>query len=161
MRHGAAQAAGDVILLLHADTWLPPEAGRAALDCLRDVTVVGGGFWKTFRDPTWVMRGSRFRCGLRLLFCQRVMGDQAMFVRREALERTGGVPALPLMEEFVLCRKLRVVGRLALACATVTTSNRRFVRLGPLRTYARMWRVALQYHLGTSPQELARIYEKD
>jgi hypothetical protein len=30
-----------------------------------------------------------------------------------------------------------------------------------LRTYARMWRVTLQYHLGNSPQELARIYEKD
>jgi rSAM/selenodomain-associated transferase 2 len=161
MRHGAARAAGDVILLLHADTWLPPEAGRAVLDCLRDVTVVGGGFWKTFRNPTWVMLGSRLRCGLRLLFCRRVMGDQALFVRREVLEKIGGVPEIPLMEEFELCRKLRVVGRLALACATVTTSNRRFTRLGPLRTYARMWRVTLQYHLGTSPQELARIYEKD
>ena len=84
-----------------------------------------------------------------------------MFVRREVLEKIGGVPEMPLMEEFELCRKLRVVGRLALACATVTTSNRRFTRLGPLRTYARMWRVTLQYHLGTSPQELARIYEKD
>ena len=51
MRAGAARTTGDVVLLLHADTWLPPHAGRAALDSLRDPQVVGGGFWKKFRKP--------------------------------------------------------------------------------------------------------------
>jgi cellulose synthase/poly-beta-1,6-N-acetylglucosamine synthase-like glycosyltransferase len=39
-------AQGDVILLLHADTLMPPGAARAALNCLRDDLVVGEGFGK-------------------------------------------------------------------------------------------------------------------
>ncbi len=161
LRAGAAVATGDVILLLHADTWLPPETGRAIQNCLRDQTVVGGGCWKIFRDGSLLLRGSRFKCALRLFLARRVMADQAIFVRREILEAVGGIPDLPLMEEFELCRRLRCVGRIALADATVITSARRFTKLGVVRTYARMWRVTLQYYLGTPPAELRKIYEKE
>jgi cellulose synthase/poly-beta-1,6-N-acetylglucosamine synthase-like glycosyltransferase len=161
MRRGAAEAKGDVVLLLHADTWLPPEAGQALLNCLRDPSVSGGGFWKVFREKNLLLLGSRFKCAIRLYLGRRIMGDQAMFARREVLEEIGGVPDMPLMEEFELCRRLRKVGRLALADATVTTSARRFAKLGVARTYLRMWRVTLSYWLGTEPQKLRRIYEKD
>jgi rSAM/selenodomain-associated transferase 2 len=160
LRLGAAQAQGEVVLLLHADTWLPPHAGRAALECLRGDGVVAGGFWKAFRNPHPLMRGSRWRCALRLWLGGRIMGDQAMFVRREILEQVGGVPDVPLMEEFELCRRLRRVGRLALAKATVTTSARRFHQHGVLRTYWRMWSITVRYWLGASPQELRKRYEK-
>jgi rSAM/selenodomain-associated transferase 2 len=160
MRLGAAQARGDVVLLLHADTWLPPEAGRAVLESLRDPSVVAGGFWKTFRDGTWLMRGSRFRCGLRLWLGRRILGDQGMFIRREVLERIGGVPDMPLMEELELCRRLRMAGRLVLADATVTTSARRFRKLGVVRTYLRMWSVMIRYRMGASPEVLRRLYQK-
>src|SRR5439155_18321328 len=74
MRLGAARARSDVVLLLHADTWLPAAAGRAALACFRDPRVVGGGFWKTCRDPHWLMRGSRVGCALRLRCAGRILG---------------------------------------------------------------------------------------
>ena len=84
-----------------------------------------------------------------------------MFIRREVLERIGGVPDMPLMEEFELCRRLRQAGRLALAEATVSTSARRFRKLGVLRTYFRMGQVLLRYRLGTPADELRRLYEKE
>jgi len=161
LRVGASHACGEIVLLLHADTWLPPEAGRAALACCRHPDVVGGGFWKVFRDPSWLMHGARARCGLRLWLGGRILGDQAMFIRREALERIGGVPDVPLMEDVELCRRLRRLGRLALADATVVTSTRRFRKLGVLRTYWRMWTVGLRYRLGATPEELRRLYEKE
>jgi rSAM/selenodomain-associated transferase 2 len=161
LRLGASRARGEIVLLLHADTWLSPEAGRAALACFRQPDVVGGGFWKVFRDPSWLMCGARARCGLRLWLGRRILGDQAMFIRREALERIGGVPEVPLMEDVELCRRLRPLGRLALAEATVVTSTRRFRKLGVLRTYWRMWTVGLRYRLGASPEELQRLYEKE
>jgi rSAM/selenodomain-associated transferase 2 len=161
MRLGAAQAKGDVVLLLHADTWLPATAGRAMLDCLRDATVAGGGFWKQFRAPSWLMRGSRLRCLPRWLLAARVMGDQGLFVRREVLEKIGGVPDVPLMEEFALCHRLRHEGRIMLAGATVSTSARRFAKLGVVRTYLRMGWVTWLYTLGKSPHELKQIYERE
>ncbi|MGI8964980.1 MAG: TIGR04283 family arsenosugar biosynthesis glycosyltransferase, partial [Limisphaerales bacterium] len=160
MRLGAAAASGDAILLVHADTWLPPGAGRALQNCLRDKTVVAGGFWKVFRQPTFLLRGSKTKCFFRWFVGGRLAGDQAIFVRRDALEKIGGVPALPLMEEFELCKRLRKIGRLALAEATVETSARRFFENGVLRTYLRMWRVTIKYFLGSSTEDLRELYEK-
>jgi len=160
MRLGAAQATGDVILLLHADTWLPPNAGRTALDSLHDDRVAGGGYWKTFRNPSPLLLGSRFKCALRLYLGRRILGDQGMFIRREVLEAVDGVPDMELMEEFELCRRLRRVGRLVLADATVSTSARRFAKRGVLRTYLLMWRVTWRYRFGASPRELRKLYER-
>jgi rSAM/selenodomain-associated transferase 2 len=161
LRLGASRAQGEIVLLLHADTWLPAEAGRAVLECCRRPDVVGGGFWKAFRDPIWLMRGARARCGLLLRLGGRILGDQAMFIRREALERIGGVPDMPLMEDVELCRRLRPLGRLVLADATVVTSTRRFRKLGVLRTYWRMCAVELRHRLGAPPEELRRLYDKE
>jgi rSAM/selenodomain-associated transferase 2 len=161
MRLGAAQAQGDVVLLLHADTWVPPEAGRAVFACLRDARVVGGGFWKTFREGSPLLIGSRFKCAIRLYLGRRILGDQAFFIRREVLEAIGGVPDLPLMEEFELSSRLREQGRLALADATVATSARRFNKRGVIRTYLLMWVVTWRYRLGASPEELRRLYDGD
>jgi GT2 family glycosyltransferase len=143
---------------VHADTWVEPEAGAALLRCLRDPLVVGGGCWKRFRDGTWVMRGSRFRCWLRLWWNGRVLGDQAMFVRREVLKEVGGVPRQPLLEELELCRRLRRVGRLALAGTAVSTSARRFREHGVWRTWWLMGRIWRDYRRGVSPEELVERY---
>lgn len=160
LRAGAERATGEAILFLHADTWLPPGAGRAALACLARPGVVAGGFYKVFRDPpSWLVRGSRFKCWWRLLVARRVMADQGIFLRRETLARIGGVPDVPLMEEFELCKRLRPLGSIALAEATVVTSARKFRKLGVLRTYALMWRVMLGYYRGVPLDELRRRYE--
>jgi hypothetical protein len=139
---------------------LPEDAGAAIAGALANPAVVGGAFRKAFRDPHWLMAGSEFRCRLRMRCLQFAYADQAIFVRREILERIGGVPDVPLMEEHLLCRALRREGRLALADATVTTSARRFRERGVLRTYWRMFSVNLRWHLGASPEELARVYAR-
>jgi rSAM/selenodomain-associated transferase 2 len=157
---GTEVATGDALLFLHADTWLDAATCAAILRCLHDPTVAGGGCWKRFRDPHWLMRGSRWRCWTRLQLTRRVLGDQAIFVRRTSLQAVGGFPIQPLMEEFELCRRLRRVGRIALAPATVSTSARRFHQFGVLRTYWLMWRLTFLYHLGKSPEELRAMYER-
>ena len=106
------------------------------------------------------MIGSRFRCLIRALLAKRFLGDHAMFVKRSVLEQIGGVPNLPLMEEFELCRQLRKCGLLALADSTVVTSARKFRGLGALRTYGLMALVTVRYYWGTPVRELAKIYSK-
>lgn len=161
LRAGAERATGEVILFLHADTWVLPDAGEALLACLAQPGVAAGGFYKIFRDPpNWLVRGSKFKCWWRLLVARRVMADQGIFLRRETLARIGGVPDVPLMEEFELCQRLRPLGRIALADATVITSARKFRKLGVLRTYALMWRVTVGYYRGVPLEELRRLYER-
>ena len=159
LRAGALSASSEVVLLLHADTWLAPGAGQAVATALADPKVVAGACSKEFRDPLWLMRGSRARCAWRMRAFQFAYGDQAIFVRRDVLERVGGVPAVPLMEEHELCRELRRVGRLVLADTVVTTSARRFRERGVLRTYWRMAMANLRWNLGVSPEAIRRAYE--
>ena len=130
------------------------------LDCLRDHAVVAGGFWKEFRDSPLLLLGSKWKCAIRLWIGRRIAGDQGMFIRRDILERIGGIPDMALMEEFALSSRLRREGRLALADAVVLTSARRFQKLGVLRTYLRMWWVTTLYRWGKSPEELRKLYEK-
>lgn len=160
LRDGAAVAIGSVILMLHADTWLPPDAGAVALRTLNRPGVVAGGYWKRFRDGApGLLSGARLRCWLLLEMFGYIFGDQGFFLRREVLEAIGGVPPVPLMEELELCRRLERLGRLELADATVTTSWRTFEKAGVLRTWLLMGRVLRGYHAGVSLEELRSRYQ--
>ena len=158
MRLGSLEARSDVLLFLHADTWLEPDAGKAIAHVFCRPEIVAGGFWKRFRDPHFLMRGSRPRCWTRLHFFGRIAADQGLFVRKAFLEQIGGVPEVPLMEDFLLCRRLRSVGRLALAPSTVWTSSRRWRAHGVVSTYVRMWRITFLHSFGVSPDRLANSY---
>ena len=157
LRLGAQRASGDVVLFLHADTWLPENAGVVIAETLARPLVVAGGFYKRFRDGG-ALPGSRLRCWLLWALTNRLFGDQAIFVKRDVLEQCGGVPAVLLMEEFELCKALAPHGRIALASGSVLTSARKFREEGMLRTYWRIARCTFRYWLGASPEKLEEIY---
>lgn len=160
LRMGAAFATKEVVVLVHADTWVEPNLGSAILATLRRPGHVGGACLKSFRNPHWLMRGSRVRCRFRMLFWQFAYGDQVLFFPRELLSRIGGIPDVPLMEEYLLCESARKLGRLGIAKTIVTTSSRRFHHHGVLRTYWRMAMVNWKWTRGASPEELRRYYER-
>lgn len=169
LRSGATAATGDCLLLVHADTWLPPDAGRAIAGALQYPTasgggrsdVVGGGFHKCFRDGPWLLRSTaRWRSGAYFALTGQLLGDQALFVCRDALELIGGIPALPLMEEFELCRRLRRLGRLQLLTPTVSTSGRSFRSQGALPTWWLLARLQIAWTQGASAEELDRQYRR-
>jgi hypothetical protein len=85
-------------------------------------------------------------------------GDQAIFVSRAAFRAVGGFPALPLMEDLALSRRLRRLARPACLAAQVATSGRRWERHGVWRTIFLMWRLRLRYWLGADPERLALEY---
>ena len=158
LRAGAAVATGEVLLFLHGDTWMP-VGGIASLERILDEpSVVAGGFEKAFRDGPWMLTGSRWKCRVRMHLWQFAYADQAIFVRREALERVGGVPDVPLMEEHELFRRLEEQGTFRLVPQAVLTSARRFVQAGVLITYLKMACVEVGWRLGVSPSRLACWY---
>ena len=50
LRLGAEKGTGEVVLLLHADTWLPENAASAIAETLAKPRVIAGAFYKRFRD---------------------------------------------------------------------------------------------------------------
>jgi rSAM/selenodomain-associated transferase 2 len=125
MNLGAAQATGDTLLFLHADTHLPPETVLLLEAALRDPKIVGGNFRIRFTpaspvaDFYSVVYNVRSRFGL-------FYGDSALWVRRSAFEALGGYAQERLMEDFALVLRLRKAGKLTCLPAAVQSSARRF-----------------------------------
>jgi len=155
MNAGAAAAAGDALLFLHADTRLPDDADQLILDGLR--RRVWGRFDVRFDEGGW-LRLVALTMNLRSRLTGIATGDQAMFMTRAAFENAGGFPPIALMEDVALSARLKRLGRPLCLSARVTTSGRRWRRHGLLRTILLMWRLRLRYVLGADPARLARAY---
>ncbi len=156
MNAGARGATGDVLLFLHADTLLPPEAFRLVTDTLSDPEVVGGSFRLAFdRSDPWLAAYAFFSRINHPLF---TYGDQALFVRREVFARLGGFREIPIMEDVEIQRRLRRQGRFVKLRQAVVTSARRFVQIGPVRQQLLNVALVALYHLGVAPSRLKQLY---
>jgi len=158
MNVGAEAASGAILLFLHADTLLPPDAGHLIRSALQDPAVVGGYFKLRFRPRSFLLRFKEWTINLRTRLLQRPYGDQAYFVRASVFPLVGGFPDIPLMEDVEFIRNLHKIGKLVLLPASVTTSARRFVQYGIFKATLRNKLTILGYRLGMSPKNLAHWY---
>jgi rSAM/selenodomain-associated transferase 2 len=157
MNAGAALAAGDVLLFLHADTLLPADADRLVRDAM-DAGAAWGRFDVRIAGRPWMLRVVAALMNARSRWTGVATGDQAIFVRRAVFERLGGFADQPLMEDVELTGRLRRVGRPACLRVPATTSGRRWETRGVWRTIFLMWRLRWRYWRGESAQALAETY---
>ncbi len=155
---GAAASLCDVLLFLHADTQLPPNARQAVSTALSDRTCVGGRFNVRFDSRRLPARVVGSLMNLRSGWSGIATGDQAIFVRREVFERIGRFAEIPLMEDIEFTRRLKRAGRLAPLKDQVVTAFRRWEQNGPLRTILLMWTLRFLYWIGVSPHRLQHFY---
>jgi hypothetical protein len=87
----------------------------------------------------------------------RYYGDSGIFVRRDVYEGIGGFPAVPVMEDVILARRLERAGKTAFLPGPMLSSPRRWTGR-PLRTLCLWLSMQLAYEAGASPWLLARFY---
>jgi rSAM/selenodomain-associated transferase 2 len=163
LRTGSEAARGDLVVFLHADTHLGPDAGPRVEAAFRDVGVVGGCCRFAVDPPAEPFsRFALLEWGInwRTRLLGTATGDQAIVARRESLERIGGVPPLPLFEDVELVRRLRRLGRFARLDVTANTSRRRWEEHGFWLTVLQHWALRAGFRLGISPGRLAGWYER-
>ena len=158
MNAGAEVARAPWLLFLHADTRLPEGAVAHIESALRSGARCWGRFDVRIDGRSPMLRVVATAMNLRSCWTAIATGDQAMFATRDAFERAGRFPDIPLMEDVALSRALRRLARPACLRSRVTTSGRRWERGGTLRTILLMWRIRLAYALGADPHGLARRY---
>jgi rSAM/selenodomain-associated transferase 2 len=158
MNAGAEKASGDVLLFLHADTRLPAAAELVVLGGLERSGRAWGRFDVTISGRHPLLAVVARMMNLRSRATGIATGDQAIFVKRDAFVAAGGFPAILLMEDIALSKRLKRVGRPLCLRERVVTSGRRWERHGVLRTVVLMWRLRLSYFLGADPALLARRY---
>ncbi len=160
INRGAQAASGDVLLILHADCQLPPDAGEDIASALQSQEVAGGCFEVRFnasqpRSLKLVGAGINFRCRL----ANAATGDQGIFVRKRIFVQAGGCPDWPLFEDVELVRRIKKVGRFAVLHSRLLVSPRRHLASGVFRTVLLIYVLRVAFWLGVSPFTLKKWFD--
>jgi rSAM/selenodomain-associated transferase 2 len=164
MNLGAQVATGDILLFLHGDTCLPPGFDglvRAALSPdsrSTHQTPIAGAFLLKIDADAMNLRWVEWGVAWRSRFLQMPYGDQALFLRADTFHQIDGFPALPIMEDFELVRRLKRMGKIEIVSAPVVTSARRWLQRGVLTTTVINQIVVLGYFLGVNRERLRQFY---
>lgn len=158
---GAAAASGEILLFLHCDTRLPEFFQRDIQLTLNKPDTVAGAFCLTIDHPDRAYRFIEQGANLRSRFLHLPYGDQGLFMKKTTFKRIGGFPNQPILEEIPLLRRLRKLGKIRIASSSVSTSARRWQRLGILRTTLINQMMLIKMYMGYSPSHLAKLYSRN
>lgn len=148
---GAKEAQHDTMIFLHADTTLPAGAAAAVAEALKHFEF--GGFRISFAENALKLRVAAAMINLRTSITRCPWGDQAQFIRRSKFT---GFREIPLMEDYELATRMKP--HATILPLAVTTSGRRFLEKGVLRTAWTNWSIVTRWRLGAHPEKLAQIY---
>ncbi|NEP88894.1 MAG: glycosyltransferase family 2 protein [Okeania sp. SIO2C2] len=158
MNCGAKIATGKILLFLHGDTFLPLNFDQLLQDILVKPTIIAGAFELSIRGTKKSLRIVERMVNWRSHYLQMPYGDQGIFLPAKVFQEIGGFPEIPIMEDFELIRRLKKRGQVATVPTSVSTSGRRWQKLGILKTTLINQIVIIAYLFGISPQRLARWY---
>ena len=158
MNHGAALAQGNILLFLHADTFLPNNYQQTIQNILRQPEVILGGFELAINGSEPALRLIETTVNWRSRFLSLPYGDQGLFITRDNFVILGGFAELPIMEDFNLVQRAKKQGKIAIARAKVTTSARRWQKLGIFKTTLVNQLIIIGYYFKISPTKLRDFY---
>jgi len=160
MNAGASAASGEVLVFLHADTRLPQNFSRRILAALEQNGVVAGAFRLHIDSHAPGIRFIERVANWRSRYLKMPYGDQALFMKKALFQKVGGFAQVPIMEDFILVRRLKHLGKIIILPEFVITSPRRWIHLGVLRPWLINQLIVIAYYLGISPDRLSRWYRR-
>ena len=161
MNTGAAAAAGEILVFLHADTLLPEGFSHQIVSALNQKGVAAGAFRLSINSPAARIRFIECMANLRSRFLRLPYGDQALFMKKSLFDEIGGFPEMQIMEDFILIGRLKRMGKIVIVPNAVATSPRRWLHLGVFKTWLINQLIIIAYYLGLPSERLTRIYRRE
>jgi rSAM/selenodomain-associated transferase 2 len=138
MNAGALASSGELLVFLHADTRLTAEHLRALQTAAADPAFTAGAFELILTPPAPALKFIAWGANRRARFLGLPYGDQVLMVRRALFFSLGGF-AHRRPEDLDLVLRLRGRARLRLLRPPVSSSGRRWLERGYLRTTIKNW----------------------
>lgn len=158
MNRGAKSSTGEILLFLHADSFLPDEADHLILEAISRTGRSWGYFRVKLSGINPLFRIIEFLMNQRSRLTRIATGDQSIFVKRELFEAIGGFPEIDLMEDIALCKIAKKYSSPIYIHKPVLTSSRRWEEKGILKTVLLMWFLRFAFFLNIDPRRLVKLY---
>lgn len=159
MNAGARVCGGRILLFLHADTQLPPNATERIMEACGPPEIAGGAFDLSIASSSLLLRIIARAASLRSRLTRIPYGDQAIFIKKSFFTMLDGFAEIPIMEDIEIMRRIQRAGyRIVILPDRVVTSARRWEKEGICFTSLRNMIISTLYYLGVSPERLKRFY---
>jgi hypothetical protein len=156
MNLGARHSQGDILVFLHADTFLPKEAYASICELCKAKDTVGGSFRLVVDDPNPIFKIYTWFSRWNLEFF--TYGDHALFIEKRVFDTINGFKPIPFMEDVEIQHRLRREGRFKKSKLAVVTSGRRFQKNGLMFQITVDFLLVMLFKLGVSPKRLKKYY---
>ena len=156
---GAQAATGDLLLFLHADSYIKLASYKKMLYAMKNPEVIGGAFSLLIDSNRMALQIINQFANLRSKYLGRAYGDQAFFVKKQVFQEMEGFTEFPICEDLDFYKRLKIMGPVALLKEEVHTSPRRWANEGIWFTTIRNILIATLFELGFPPRILTKWYQ--
>lgn len=134
MNYGAKEARNDVLLFLHADTFILPKTIECIQNKISQGEVIGGCLTQRINKTGLLYRLIESFGSIRAAATRVFYGDQGIFIKKDVFLKMNGFPEKPVMEDVLFTKKLRKLGKTAILQDKIFTSARRWEKRGIIST---------------------------
>ena len=153
---GASIAQGEMLLFLHADTYISSEVLLKFHE--KHKNYEWGFFNIKLGHDSIKYRILEFLINLRSRIFKYGTGDQCIFINKKLFTKINGFPNLELMEDIGICSTLKKNFSPSIIKSIVKTSVRRWESRGFIRTVIKMRLLRLLYIMGFNTSLLRKLY---
>jgi rSAM/selenodomain-associated transferase 2 len=145
---GVISSRSDIVLVLHADAQISSDTPKRILEVMNsNPEAVGGAVGQRFLStkPKPVLVLIEALNDFRAQWQGNSFGDQGQFFRRTSVEKGGGFPPIPLMEDVELTSQLSREGDLVLLDCDLKCSARRWEKEHALSRILQVLSLVIRY----------------
>jgi len=158
MNKGAAEASGDILYFLHADSFPPNGYDQHIINEIRQGNEAGC-FRMKFDSNHWWLRFLGWLTQFESKRCRG--GDQSQFITTSLFKEIGGYDeAYVVYEDNDLVDRLFAIDKFVIIPKYVITSARRYREVGVWRLQYHFLNIHMRRWLGASSEDLYRYYKE-
>lgn len=158
MNYGASFAQSDILLFLHADTFISVETLASIEDKLSKGDFIGGCLTQKINKEGIIYRLIEEKGNRRARRTKIFYGDQGIFVKKDIFSKMGCFPDVPIMEDVLFSKALRRLGEVVVLPDKISVSSRRWDKRGIIRTILLYNLMIILFRLRVPLEKINKLY---